>query len=146
MSDDVQSTCSCCQLEKSNLREYPELGMMLCVYCELLPASVLQQAQQNPEQSSIFMVIARLIGKLELRVLRQDPDIPLRMPIHDKSLALVLQLAQTKMCKACNNINTCTCSTGQKSANAWAEPAFWPYAEARAILKQVEEVIGKKPT
>jgi hypothetical protein len=131
-------------MEKSNLRPYPQFGMMLCSYCEMLPASELTVKQQNPDQDTIYTVLPRLLGRLEMRVLQQDPDLPLRLPLHDKALALILQLAKTKMCSACNNINTCTCPTGPKPDSEWAEPDFWPYKEARTLCKEVQQYAERK--
>lgn len=144
MSEIKPNICSCCQLERSSLRQYPDMGMQLCSYCELLPISVIQQEQQNPNQDSIFAVLARLMGRLEERVLQQDPNLPLRTPIHDKALALVMQMAASKMCPNCHNINACTCATGGASTQSLVDPGFWPYKDARKIISEAEELVGRK--
>ena len=141
----AQNTCSCCQMEKSDLRPYPDLGVMLCSYCELLPGSVIQGRQQDPTQDNIFTTLARLLGRMEGRVLQQDPSLPLRTPIHDKALALILQIGTAKMCSKCNNIGHCTCKTGVKNVDTMVEPPFWPYKEARDILDEVTLATGVKP-
>jgi hypothetical protein len=141
----MSNTCSCCGLEKSNLQAYPDLGVILCPYCEMLPASELTRKLQQPDSDTLYTVLPRLLNRLELRLLREDPELPIRTPIHDKALTLVLELANSTLCPGCRNINTCTCipATGKDEKEL---PAFWPYTVAREIKEAVEQFASTKPT
>ncbi len=139
MTDATPFKCGCCKLEKSDLRAYPDMGIMLCPYCELLPVSVISQAQHEPAHDSLFTAMARLLSRLEQRVLQQDPELPLRTPIHDKALALIMQLGVAKLCPRCGYINKCMCDANEQASEP-VLPAFWPYTDAREILAAAAKI------